>query len=284
VRLKDKTGKELWKARTNHEGKANLFVDGFEKNEGPFTIEVQAASLVKNVSCEQIDWLKPLTIQFDAGKKPESLNILDLMFVVDTTGSMSDELEYLKVELQDILKEIRKTNKKDLRVRISCNFYRDHGDEYVLRFFPFTENIDTALSQIQAQRADEGGDEEEAVEEALEKARGHDWSPQARARLLFLVLDAPMHNHEAKLKAMKETLLQTAAQGIRIIPVVGSRGKNPTAEFFFRFLAVATGGTYVFLTDHSGIGETHMKPTVGKYEIEFLNKLLIKIINRYLEE
>ena len=44
-----------------------------------------------------------------------------------------------------------------------------------------------------------------------------------------------------------------------------------------RAFAIATGGTYTFLTDHSGIGDSHLEPTIGSYEVEFLNELLFVV-------
>ena len=49
-----------------------------------------------------------------------------------------------------------------------------------------------------------------------------------------------------------------------------------------RFFAAATGGTYVFLTNHSGIGGDHIAPTVGQYEVEYLNDLICRLIEAYI--
>ena len=68
---------------------------------------------------------------------------------------------------------------------------------------------------------------------------------------------------------------------MRIIPVAAS-GVDKETEFLLRFLDVATGGTYVFLTDDSGIGGSHIEPTVGPYEVELLNDLLVRLIDESL--
>jgi len=49
-------------------------------------------------------------------------------------------------------------------------------------------------------------------------------------------------------------------------------------------MASATGGTYLFLTDDSGIGSDHLEPAVGEYEVTLLNDLLVEVINRYVQE
>ena len=42
-----------------------------------------------------------------------------------------------------------------------------------------------------------------------------------------------------------------------------------------------TGGTYTFLTDDSGVGNSHLEPTVGDYEVEYLNDCNIRITSEY---
>ena len=45
---------------------------------------------------------------------------------------------------------------------------------------------------------------------------------------------------------------------------------------------MATGGTYTFLTDDSGVGGSHLEPTVGEYQVEQLNDLLVRLIEQYI--
>ena len=48
-----------------------------------------------------------------------------------------------------------------------------------------------------------------------------------------------------------------------------------------RFFSVSTNGTYVFITNDSGIGNDHIEASVGEYEVENLNDLLVRLINKY---
>ena len=76
--------------------------------------------------------------------------------------------------------------------------------------------------------------------------------------------------------------VKTAAQkGIRIIPVASS-GIDLATEYLLRQEALMTGGTYIFLTDDSGIGNEHLQPTVGEYTVEYLNACMVRIVNEYL--
>ena len=69
---------------------------------------------------------------------------------------------------------------------------------------------------------------------------------------------------------------------IRII-AVSSSGVDKETEFLMRFLGIHTGGTYTFLTDHSGIGNSHIAPTIGSYEVEYLDDLLVRLIVQYTD-
>ena len=108
------------------------------------------------------------------------------------------------------------------------------------------------------------------------------WDDNARTKLVFLVLDAPAHHENDIISSLQHSIEICAQKGIRIIPVAAS-GTDKNTEFMLRFFAIATGGTYVFLTDHSGVGNPHMAASVGEYEVELLNELLIRLIEYYTE-
>ena len=99
-------------------------------------------------------------------------------------------------------------------------------------------------------------------------------------RILFLVLDAPPHQAPDNLAKIKDAVNEAQKKGIRIIPVSAS-GIDWETEFFLRFLSVSTNSTYVFITDDSGIGNPHHVPTVGKYDVEYLNDLMVRLITKY---
>ena len=206
---------------------------------------------------------------------------LDLMIMCDTTGSMSDELEYLKVELADIVKTIKSDN-ANIPTRVSVNFYRDEGDEYVVRQFPFTENIDDAVKAIGEQSSAGGGDFPEAVHTALDSAiNNHDWNEDS-VKIMFLVLDAPPHSEAQIVDSVNAYVKKAAEMGIRIIPIASS-GIDKSTEYLLRTMAFTTGGTYTFLTDDSGVGGEHIKPTVGAFNVEKLGDMMVRIVNGYLD-
>ena len=84
---------------------------------------------------------------------------------------------------------------------------------------------------------------------------------------------------------MSQSLFQSiqaaARQGIRLIPVMAS-GADEATEILCRQLALFTGGRFVFITDHSGIGNAHREPiTTVAYEVKPLITILKEVIYAY---
>jgi hypothetical protein len=275
----------IWTARTNTEGRAFVYAGLFDQdtaNRGNFTVKVQSGQESKTTQPLQIP--QQGSVKVDLGKSAKLSDQVDLMFVVDTTGSMEDELNYLEAELKDVVRRVSDEHGNQLGMRVSANFYRDKHDEYIVRPYPFTTDMNKVVDQFSKQKAEGGGDYPEAVDQALQDALyEHDWSKEARARLLFLVLDAPPHDDAQVIDEMKKLTKEAAAQGIRIIPLASS-GVSIDTEYLMRFMATATGGTYLFLTDDSGIGSDHLEPAVGEFEVKLLNDLLVEVINRYVQD
>ena len=97
-------------------------------------------------------------------------------------------------------------------------------------------------------------------------------------KLAFLIFDAPPHAGTDE--ELDRAIRAAAAQGIHVVPVVASNADRET-ELFGRALAICTDGTYVFLTDDSGVGGSHLEPIIGNYDVEKLHDVIIRIINSY---
>lgn len=266
ARLVDGAGRTVWTARSGAQGQVQLFAP--RDAQGPFEVALWNG---QNASVEVGGRLR-MAVRDGAPQ-----NLLDVMFMIDTTGSMCDELRYIQVELDDVIR--RATSEVNgLRVRTSVGVYRDHGDEYTVRSFPFRNSASEAATDLARQGCGGGGDYPEAADEALlDGIRNHRWSERARGRLLFLVLDAPPHQRSDVLERLALVLELATTRGIRVVPVASSGIDQPT-EYLLRALAVLTGGTYVFLTDDSGVGNAHLDPTVGDFDVEPFNELLVRLL------
>ena len=151
------------------------------------------------------------------------------------------------------------------------------------KFSPFTGDYRKTIQYISMQHADGGGDLPEAVHTALEAGlQNLAWNTSARARIAFLVLDAPAHqDHQGVVESLQASIREYAKQGVKLIPVFCS-SPSKECEFMCRFFAVLTGGTYVFLTDDSGVGGDHIEASVGDFQVEPLNDLLVRLIAKYV--
>ncbi|MCC8034375.1 MAG: VWA domain-containing protein, partial [Rikenellaceae bacterium] len=265
-------------ARTDYSVRVEIFVGLTQKNTG---VDYGALSLEvdgKIVSRQVKPFGEGINRVTATGK--EAADKIDVAFVVDATGSMGDELEYLKTEMVDVIERVEQAN-PGRRVRTSAVFYRDVGDDYVTRVSDFTDDLRSTADFIREQYASGGGDYPEAVHTALEKATGElQWSDDARTRIMFLLLDAPPHHRTDVIASLHRTVPAAAGMGIKIIPIVAS-GIDKETEFLMRYFAIATNGTYVFITDHSGVGNAHLEPSVGEYQVEYLNDVMVRLINKY---
>ena len=270
----------IWTAKTDNLGRAELWVGAFQKEKelNPTLLRLKVNE--QWVSTATISETQVNRIALDEAL-PSPTNLVQIAFMVDATGSMGDELEFLKMDLKKVINEVQKTNTQ-LKISTATVFYRDEGDEYVVKHSPFTEDINQTTEFISQQRADGGGDFPEAVDKALVQLNQLQWQPEARTRIAFLVLDAPPHNKPAVISSIQYSVKTAAASGIKLIPVVAS-GIDKTTEFLMRFIAMYTNGTYVFITDHSGIGNKHLEPSVGEYQVEKLSDLMVRLIKKYSE-
>ncbi|MFW9800665.1 MAG: VWA domain-containing protein [Candidatus Thorarchaeota archaeon] len=123
---------------------------------------------------------------------------LEVAFVVDTTGSMKDDIRAVKDSLFDIVEKVV-TRTKGLSIRFGIVSYRDHPPQdrtYVTRIFDFTGRIKSVHKEISKLKPSQGGDTPEAVADGLHDARMRlSWEPDAY-KVLLLVGDAPPHGRE----------------------------------------------------------------------------------------
>lgn len=274
VSLLDAKGNTLFQAVTDNTGKAELWYQLINNNLcGKHTgLQIRVDDQIIDAK----DWTEGVNavVLDEPCEAPEAV---DVVFVFDATGSMGDELRYLQAEMKDVIARAKDAT-GGLNIRTGAVVYRDHGDEYVTRISRLTDQIATTQSFIDKQSASGGGDYPEAIPEALMAAlNSAGWDSEARARIAFLVLDAPCHQDSATIALLHEQVLNAAALGVRIVPVVCS-GVEKSGEMLLRSIALATNGTSFFLTDDSGIGHTHLKPTTDSLKVEHLNDMLVRTI------
>jgi len=276
LKLIDDKKEVVWESVTDNRGNAELWISSLidqKLNSQQYSIIDEDGNILSNNPKEFRTGQNLIKINESCiGKRP-----LDLVFVVDATGSMGDEINYLKSELLDVLEKVE-SNLKNTNVRYGSVFYRDNDDEYVTRKFDFSNNAENLINFIKKQDADGGGDTPEAVVEAMESSiDGLDWGNENSTKIMFLLLDAPPHLSDGNIEKLHQKIKSASEKGITIIPIAASDTDKQT-EYLMRTFALLTNGTYTFLTNDSGIGNNHIKPTASEYEVEKLNDLLLRLI------
>lgn len=201
--------------------------------------------------------------------------VVDATLVIDTTGSMGDELSYLAGEFESISGSIRAAF-PDADQRWALIVYRDGGDAYVVRSIDFTGVAADFATSLSLERADGGGDYPEAPDQGLAALAELSWrSSGSVARLAFWVADAPHHVEQAA--AMRSAIVSAKNAGIHLYPVAAS-GADELLEYTMRSAAQLTGGRYLFLTDDSGIGGSHKEPEIPCYFVTKLESALVRVV------
>jgi hypothetical protein len=216
-------------------------------------------------------------VDFTVDRAAPLVKKLDLMLVIDTTGSMGDEIRYLQGELAAIMGSLRARH-PGLDLRIGFVFYKDVGDDYVTSTVPLSGNLNAAQSSLRQQSAGGGGDYPEAMEQALIRAATQAWRPDA-VHTMLLVADAPPHDENFGTTWLAARHLR--ANRVQIVPVAAS-GVADKAEYAMRAMAALTQSRYTFLTDDSGIGNPHAAPAIDCYLVTRLDALLRRVIDSQL--
>lgn len=219
--------------------------------------------------------------------RPDYKNIpLDLLFILDATGSMGEEIERLKSAIELINLNISALNIKPA-VRYGMVLYRDREDAFVTKTVPFTADIDAFSATLNAVKAEGGGDDPEDLQAALNAAiRKMQWDDRA-LRLAFVVTDAPAHLDYNDAYTYRDAAREAQQKAIKIF-AIGAGGLNLDGEYILRQIAQFTGGRFVFL-NYGEQGESEggrpgsvSHHTGSNYNTERLESLIIRFIKEEL--
>ncbi|MFH2071416.1 MAG: VWA domain-containing protein [Actinomycetota bacterium] len=272
VTLLDAGGAVVAGALTTSDGTARLFPVG---DIGGMTISAAVGGESASTALDEGAREHHLTL--DAPPSPSPI-ALDVLFLIDVTGSMGDEIDRLKATVETIAERIDALD-TETDLRLAMTVYRDRGDSFVARTFEFTPDVAAFATALAAVTADGGGDYPESLNEGLHEAvHAPEWRVEDAVGLIFLIADAPpVLTYQDDFDYAVE-MLAAAERGITIYPIASS-GLDDQGEYVFRQLAQATGGRFVFLTYGAGGGSgdetTHH---VDDYSVLSLDDLVVTIV------
>ncbi|MEC8425007.1 MAG: VWA domain-containing protein, partial [Myxococcota bacterium] len=201
---------------------------------------------------------------------------LDVVFLLDTTGSMGDEIDRIKSTLLSTTARVRSLD-DDVDLRYGAVLYRDIGDEYVTRAHPLTGDIQGFDAALQAIRAGGGGDGPESLNQGLAVAVDTmEWREDA-ARLVFVVADAPPHMDYQGDVTYGRSALAALHKGIRIHTVAAS-GLDDHGSLVFRQTAQLSQGHFIFIEYGSAAASAADHGVRGSVQSNNLDDILYRKI------
>ncbi|MEW6435010.1 MAG: vWA domain-containing protein [Myxococcota bacterium] len=187
-------------------------------------------------------------------KRPDGRPLLEVAFVLDTTGSMGGLLEGAKQKIWSIASRMA-TGKPTPRIRVGLVAYRDRTDEYVTQTFDLSDDLDAVYQHLRAFQAGGGGDTPEHVGKGLADAvEKMSWTTEGPvARMIFLVGDAPSQHYRDGFDAA--TWAKKAIEKGIVVNTIRCGG-DPNTEREFLALSRLADGTYASIGQTGGVVAT----------------------------
>ena len=211
-----------------------------------FTLGVAIASLWLSSWVAPGSSIDPIALSTPATR-------LEMVFVLDTTGSMSGLLEGAKQRIWGIVNQVMQESDAQT-VRIGLVAYRDRGDEYLTQVQPLTEDLDTIYTTLMNYHAQGGGDFQEDVRTALAAGLNNaGWSPAASdlSQVIFLVGDAPPHDDYDDAIDTLVTASSAVQRGIIVNTV--RCGLSAETERVWQAIARQGNGQYFSIAQNGGV-------------------------------
>ncbi|HDP80507.1 MAG TPA: VWA domain-containing protein, partial [Spirochaetes bacterium] len=209
---------------------------------------------------------------------------LDIVFIMDTTGSMGEEISRLKNTIEIINMNLAALSVKP-RIRFGMVLYKDVDDEYVTRVIPLTEKLNDFVRELEKVEASGGGDGPEDLQSALKDAMKQiKWNKDG-IRLCYIITDAEPHLDYGQKYTYADAARDARNSAIKIFSV-GTGGLNIRGEYILRQISQYTYAKYIFLTyGEKGESEGGREGSVSHHTgSNFTTDKLESIIIRFAKE
>jgi hypothetical protein len=264
VMISDDAGQELGSIYTHADGKVLFFPLASKSPEAQsYQVLVEKGSATANFTLSRNEREHAVVLDAQSAKKPVRL---DVHFLIDATGSMSDEINQLKANMITISERIHALPSSP-DVRFGMTIYRDRGDLFVSRTFEFTPDVEKFTEELRNIAAEGGGDYAESLNEGLHNAIH---MPEWR-------VDETDYNYA-------EDVFEAAERGIKIFPLASS-GLDDQGEYIFRQLAQISSGKFLFLTyGAGGVPGNETPHHVDDYSVLSLDELVVRLVEEELAQ
>lgn len=276
-------GRMVTRLRTHSDGTAYFFPDAYSLRARQYVISIPFNGVLEAlpivVDSSEMEW--PIK---SSGVQTVTAVPLDILFLLDATGSMDDEIRQLKDNIAAISAQINASPAR-ADVRFALVTYRDRGEADVTHLFDFTPDLEAFVTALAAVEAVGGGDYAEDLHSGLSQAiHEASWRAENSISLIFLLADAPPHLDYGQEHHYAYEVRQAATAGIKIYPIASS-GLNVQGEYIFRQLAQVTGGRFIFLNQEDADSTTSVDtPFIVTYRsTATLDTVILRIIDAELQ-
>ncbi len=286
VTVSDEQGRKTT-LTTTASGRAILFprAEGLAGRDLTASTSCQNGTATTRFSLLQSDGV--VDLKLSSKRALPAVRAVDLAFILDTTGSMSEEITAVKSTIQKVASAF---NSNEVRVRMGMVEYKDRTDGFVTKVYPMTTDAGRFSRQVASIEASGGGDTPEAMNEGLHAGlNGLDWRGEAVAKMAFLIADAPPHLDYPNDVDYAADMRDAAHRGIQVFTVAAS-GMDDLGQVVFRQIAQYTGATNLFVmrggAGPQSTGGGDPKSSCGGTQTAFLSgnldALIVKKIRREL--
>ena len=245
VSVRDAKKKFLAEGRTYADGTFMFFPSEYDKKNNTYHAIITAGQESRDITIPR-EGKREIDVNWDKEREGLTRIPLDLLFVMDTTGSMGEEIARLKSTIEIINMNLASMAAKP-RIRFGMVLYRDQGDDYVTKVIPFTNNLEAFRAELDKVEAGGGGDGPEDLQSALKDSINNvKWDPNG-IRLAFVITDAPPHLDYKQQYTYVNAAQDARRQAIKIF-TVGTGGLDISGEYVLRQVSQYTYARYIFLT------------------------------------
>ena len=186
---------------------------------------------------------QPAATPVNAIAAPAAKPLVEAVFVLDTTSSMSDLIQAAKNNIWSIASNMANAQPQP-QLRIGLVAFRDRGDSYVTKVIDLSEDLDSMYATLMDFRAQGGGDGPESVNQALYDAvHSISWSQDPDAyQVVFLVGDAQPHMDYPDDVKYPETIRAAITKGIVVNTI--QAGDNPGTQIEWEKMAALSQGDF----------------------------------------
>jgi hypothetical protein len=268
---------------TGPSGRALLFprAEGLGEGLVTATASCEGSSVTRPVPLTDSDGYVDLRLPSE--RSLGGARTIDVAFILDTTGSMSEEIASVKATIAKVATGL---GQGQVSVRIGLVEYKDRGDAFVTRVHPFATDVKNFAQSVADLSAGGGGDTPESVNEGIHVALTRlDWQDRSVGRFAFLVGDAPPHLDYAQDYDYAADMKTASHRGIQVFTIAAS-GMDAVGQVVWRQIAQYTNAANMFVLrggagpqsvgggdPRSSCGGTHNNYTSGNLDALILGKI-----------